>query len=252
MNHFVFIAPMFNASATLPRMLHSLYGQSYDNWSLILIDDVSSDDHRLKCEQTLRVFDHLQGRILVIWNQIKRWEMANVLAGIKMCEDDDIVCRIDADDCLSDLDALAMLNAAYAQVDCDVLWSQHRWSLSDKNISGPLTEGADPYKHPWVTSHLKTFRKKLINNLPYENFVNQDGELVKRAGDQALYLPVLARATKRFFLPRVLYHYTIDEQGGAVYQTEDAKFQKAEADFIRHRGLVTSGTPWESVIADNL
>jgi hypothetical protein len=72
-----------------------------------------------------------------------------------------------------------------------------------------------------------------------------NGELVRRAGDQALYLPILHNAKKWMYLPRVLYSYTIDEQGGAVYQTDDAKFQKAEADFIRARGYVSIGDTWE-------
>ena len=36
---------MYNASKTLSRMLHSICGQSHENWKLILIDDVSSSDH---------------------------------------------------------------------------------------------------------------------------------------------------------------------------------------------------------------
>jgi len=45
-----------------------------------------------------------------------------------------------------------------------------------------------------------------------------------------------------------MYHYTIDEQGGLVYQTDDAKFQKAEADFLRKRGYINYGKSWEEVI----
>jgi len=111
-----------------------------------------------------------------------------------------------------------------------------------------MSPNADPYKHPWVSSHFKTFRKKLLNGVPYENFLNMNGELVKRAGDQCLYLPALHNAKSRVFLPRVVYHYTIDEQGGAVYQTTDAKFQKSEADFIRSRGYINEGEAWEKKI----
>ncbi len=258
---------MFNASETLPRMLHSLYGQSHDNWRLILIDDVSSEDHLKKAEQTVHAFAHLNTHgtfakndidvvtdderlnlspwITFIKNNVKKWEVANVLRGLAECDDEDIVCRIDADDWLTDLDALAFLNNVYEQSGADAIWTAHRWAFSDKNISGPMPEDADPYKYPWVSSHLKTFRKRLINGIPYENFTNMNGELVRRAGDQAVYLPILHNAKRRGFLPRVMYHYTLDEQGGKVYQTDDAKFQKAEADFLRQRGYVTTGDAWE-------
>jgi hypothetical protein len=162
------------------------------------------------------------------------------------CDDNDIVCRIDADDALCDLDALMIMNSVYKQTNCDAAWSMHRWGFSDRCISDKLPEGVDVYEYPWVTSHLKTFRKKLINDVPYENFTNMNGDLVKRCGDQAIYLPVLHRAKTKVFVPRVLYRYTIDEQEGAVYQTDDAKFQKREAEFIRSRGYVSSGESWMS------
>jgi glycosyltransferase involved in cell wall biosynthesis len=252
-NRFVFVCPMYNAAATLPQMLHSLCGQSYENWKLILVDDVSDEENHKLAAQTILQFQSMMGgsysdKIVDSWNEEKRWEVANVLAGIKMCEDDDIVCRIDADDYLVDLDALTIIDQVYNEHGLDALWTAHRWGFSDHNISGKMPDQADPYRYPWVSSHLKTFRKRLINGIPIDNFKNMEGQLIRRAGDQGLYLPVLRAAKRRAYLPRACYHYTIDEQGGAVYQTADAKFQKAEADFIRARGYIEHGTPWEDVI----
>lgn len=238
MNRFVFVSPMYNASETLHRMLHSIYGQSYENWHIVLIDDVSSEDHRKKSKDILEKFEVLSpGKITTIWNDQKKWEVANVLKGISTCKDEDIVCRIDADDWLTDLDALAIIDFAYTQTSCDVAWSAHRWSFTDKNISGPMPENADPYSYPWVSSHLKTFRKNLINEVNDKNFRGRDGEYIRRAGDQAIYLPVLKKSKKRLFIPRVFYHYTIKDEP-ETYQTEDAKFQKDEAEFLRERGYI--------------
>lgn len=250
--NFVFVCPMYNAINTLPRMLHSICGQSNTNWKLILIDDVSDPHQKLMSQTIVSTFKMLDksyhDKIQVVWNDTKKWEVANVLHGISLCNDDDIICRIDADDFLCELDALSMIESAYNETNCDCLWTAHRWECSDRNISGPMANNVNPYTSPWVSSHLKTFRKKLMNGIPYENFLNQNGDLVRRAGDQCVMLPVLYRAKSRIYLPRVMYHYTIDEQGGAVYQTEDAKFQKREADFIRARGIVMSGEAWETKI----
>lgn len=238
-NNFVFVAPMFNASSTLCRMLHSIYGQSYDSWKLILIDDVSSDENRQKCESIIEKFEKITpGRTKVIWNETKEWEVSNVLKGISMCEEDDIVCRIDADDWLTELDCLAIMNYAYNSTGCDIAWSAHRWSFSDKNISGPLSNDADPYKHHWVTSHLKTFRKRLLNDVKDANYRGEDGEYIRRAGDQAIYLPALHNSKNRLFVPRVMYHYTIKDVP-ETYQTKDAKFQRDEALFLRSRGYIS-------------
>jgi len=241
-NHFVFIAPMYNASDTLPMMLHSLCGQSYNHWKLILIDDVSSQEHREKSEKTCNEFKLLLNKkysdsIINVWNVEKKWEVANVLHGLSFCNDNDIVCRIDADDWLTDTDSLAIIDSAYQQTGCDILWTAHRWGFSDKNISGPMSQDSNPYKHPWVSSHLKTFRKKLLNDVKDENYRGEDGNYIRRAGDQAIYLPALHNSKKRIFLPRVMYHYTINDVP-ETYQTNDAIFQRDEAVFLRNRGYV--------------
>jgi glycosyltransferase involved in cell wall biosynthesis len=237
-NRFVFVAPMYNASATLNQCLASLVGQSYTNWKIILIDDVSNHEEQRKEADAIDLWTNLApGKLHVVWNEEKKWEVANVLHGISMCEDDDIVCRIDADDWLTDLDALAILNSAYEQTGAEAVWTNHRWGFSDKNISGALPRDADPYKHPWVTSHLKTFRKRVINGVNDANFRGEDGQYVRRAGDQAVYLPVLARTDKRLWIPRCMYHYTIINEP-ATYQTDDARFQRDEALFLRSRGYV--------------
>lgn len=250
-NRFCFVAPCYNASEYVARMLHSVCGQSYENWRLILIDDVSSTEHRLKTNEIVWQFKRMIGdsspfkstdqepKITFVQNQNseKLWEVANVLRGIKMCEDEDIVCRIDADDWLTDLDALHIINEYYEHFGCDAAWTAHRWSYTDKNISSALPKDADPYTYPWVSSHLKTFRKRLLNGVNDENFRGEDGNYIRRAGDQAIYLPALKNAKNPIFIPRVMYHYTINDVP-ETYQTDDAKFQFDEALFLRKRGFV--------------
>lgn len=248
-NRFCFIAPMYNASDYVGQMISSIVAQSYKNWRIILIDDMSDKGsngvlgHAEKQKftvsswQSLVACENLGGHIELIQNVEKKWEVANVLQGISMCEDDDIICRIDADDWLTEVDGLKILNAMYNVTGAEALWTAHRWGFSDKNISGPLPPDADPYKHPWVSSHLKTFRKRLINDVPDVNFRGEDGEYIKRAGDQAVYLPILHNTKKRAFVPRVMYHYTINDVP-ETYQTPDAHFQRDEAVFLRERGYV--------------
>jgi glycosyltransferase involved in cell wall biosynthesis len=244
-NRFVFVAPAFNAGKTIQQMLMSIAGQSYTNWKIIVIDDMSTDYTEMYCNDfyygMIKIGNSLDIDINYqfefIENKEKKWEVANVLEGIKRCEDDDIICRIDGDDWLTDLDALAMIDASYKQTKCDALWTGHRWGFSDKNISGPMTYGSNIYQHPWVSSHLKTFRKHLLNDVKDENFRNEEGEYVRRAGDQAIYLPALHNSKNYVFMPRCVYHYTIDDQP-ATYQTPDALFQRDEALFLRKRGYV--------------
>jgi glycosyltransferase involved in cell wall biosynthesis len=230
-------------SHTLPQMLMSIVGQSYDNWKVCVTDDMSNPEH---IEESIRVIERFydfmgsdgRKKLFFYGNTRKKWEVENVLTMIRTdCEDDDIVCRIDADDWLTELDALAYLNALYEQTGAEALWTAHRWAFTDKNISGPMPAGVDVYQYPWVSSHLKTFRKRLINNVKDENFRGEDGEYIRRAGDQAIYLPVLHNTQRRGYVPRCMYHYTIKDVP-ETYQTDDARFQRDEALFLRARGYV--------------
>ena len=248
-NRFVFVAPMYNASAYVGQMLSSIVSQSYDDWKVILIDDVSSQPEQEKSKSIISAYQELlrglgrdPSKIQAFWNSDdpargKQWEVSNVLFGISKCNDDDIICRIDADDWLTEVDGLSMLDLFYRQTGADALWTAHRWSFTDKNISGPMSPDANPYDHPWVSSHLKTFRKRLLDGVKDENFRGEDGSYIKRAGDQAIYLPALYNAKIKGFIPRVMYHYTIDDVP-KTYQTSDAKFQKDEAVFLRRRGYI--------------
>ena len=238
-NRFVFIMPAYNAQDTIARAIMSVWFQTYPSWKIIIRDDMSTD-------KTLEAVDHMrkqlslgEDRLSVTSNTEKMWEIRNILEGLKECDSNDIVCRLDGDDWLCDSDALTIIDHKYKTKGCDVLWTSHRWSFTNQNISGPLPTNANPYKHPWVSSHLKTFRKSLIESVKDENFRGEDGEYFKRIGDQTIYLPVLHQSAGNWhYEPIVAYHYTIDMKP-QTFQSDDAKFQKNEGEFLRARGFIS-------------
>lgn len=239
MNDFVFITPMRNAHSTLQQMINSVIAQAYHSWRIILIDDSSTEESVRSVKQIVhKSNDFLQKeKITLITRSSRQWETANVLAALNACRSNEIACRLDADDWLIDADALMIIDSIYTNEKCDALWTKHRWGFTAYNISDALPDKADPYNHAWVTSHLKTWRVDLSHNINDLNYRNENGEYVKRAGDQAIYLPVLHKSQRRLFLPLVMYHYTIDMRA-ETFASDDAKFQKAEADFLRRRGFV--------------
>lgn len=236
MSRFVFVMPAYNAEKTIQQSIMSVIAQSYGDWKIIIRDDMSTDN-TVKSAEILRDHLGLQEKIDIQVNSEKKWEVKNVLEMIDQCEDNDIICRLDADDWLTDLDVLTILNHRYENEGVDAAWTAHRWSFTHSNISAPLPQDANVYQHPWVSSHFKTFKKRLINGISDENFRGEDGEYFRRIGDQAIYLPILHLAKKRHFEPIVAYHYSI-ELKKETFHTEDAKFQKNEASFLRSRGFV--------------
>ena len=251
-NRFVFVVPCYNAEKTIERMLMSVFMQNnHKNWLILIRDDMSTDKTVDKIVETCNrekvswrdADDDLiakDGAKVIFWkNKEKFWEVKNVLEMINSpyVKEDDIICRLDGDDFLCNLCTLQDINVAYGQTGAECLWTAHRWADTWENISKALPPNVDVYKHPWVSSHLKTFKKHLITNVKDENFRGQDGEYVRRAGDQAIYLPVLHNAKIRIFFPTVTYYYSID-MTPETFKTDDAKFQLSESEFLRARGYV--------------
>lgn len=246
---FCIIAPTYNAEKTVRQAMLSLAAQTYKNWKLILIDDVSTDETRrtaLNLASALGIYSfgcEETNKFQLVSNSTKKWEIENTLVGLANCNDDDIVVRFDMDDYLINNTAFEQLAMLYEQnPTVDAIWTNHRWfsekdGLTNTNISGPMAQGADPYKHPWVSSHMKTWRKHVSNGVSDENYRGEDGKYFTRIGDQAFYLPVLK-------LSRDIGHFAIDayayrcDQSQETFQTDDAKHQAAEAQFLRKRGFV--------------
>ena len=230
--------PAYNASQTIFRAIMSVWFQTHANWKIIIRDDMSSDGTPELVDNIRKQLGLGEDKISLTVNTDKHWEIRNIVEALKETNSSDIICRLDGDDWLCDCDALTIINDRYNRLGVNALWTAHRWSFSNHNISGPLPKDVDPYKHPWVSSHLKTFRKSLIESVNDKNFRGEDGEYFKRIGDQTIYLPVLYQSAGNWhYEPVVTYHYTIDMKP-QTFQTEDAKFQKQEGLFLRSRGYV--------------
>lgn len=238
---FAFAIPTRNSTKTLEQALVSLAGQSYKNWRAVIVDDCSTDGTASAIEIVASELG-IRNKLTVIQNDERLWEIANTLKALEVIQPDEIVCRLDLDDYLCDLNALEIIARRYDKdPELDALWTAHRWfdanGITTMNISKSMPQGADPYAHPWVSSHLKTFRRSLLTDVSDANYRGKDGEYFKRIGDQTFMLPALARARKHEFLPIAAYAYFCP-MDPSNFQTDDAKFQKEEADYLRARGFV--------------
>jgi len=238
---FAFVIPTRNAYKTLRQALGSVAFQSYDKWRCVIVDDDSdeqSKEHLYDVCKQLCITD----KVTIIENTERKWEMANIIEALKHVKPHEVVCRLDLDDYLCDLNSLEILAQLYDDnPDIEAAWSSHRWydenGVTKNNISGPMPNGMDVYRWPWCASHFKTFRKHIYDGINQENFKGEDGEFIKRTGDQALYLPILHKAKRYLHVPIQMYAYYC-QMKPETFQTDDAKFQKSEAEFIRERGFV--------------
>lgn len=242
-NRFVFVVPYYNAEEDIAKTVHSVMAQSHGDWRAIFINDMSTDGgpDLLRKITEGSVF---RDRFTLVDRVEKHGEVRNTLVSLESIEDDEVVCRLDGGDWLLENDLLWMLNETYKDPQQAVAWTAHRWSYTNRNISGPLKlePGQTVYQHPWVSSHLKTFRANNLRRVPKENFMTPEGEYIMIACDQAIFLPMMHMAhrdgKKLNFLPVVGYHYNIDLGNKNLFTSNRALNQKVSAETIRARGFV--------------
>jgi glycosyltransferase involved in cell wall biosynthesis len=206
----VFIIPMFNAAPHVGELVRSLQEQKNSNWEAIIIDDMSDDD-------TIFMVNHTVGsdeRFKFIVNKEKKYALKNVVENsvIAAKEKDCIIAVLDGDDALCNEDTVDLILEAYQDDEVGTAWTGHKWDINNINISKQLPSEfrINPYEYPWVSSHLKTFRSKLILEINDKNFKDLDGNWFQRGYDQALYLPLMYLSIKRKYIDEVCYLYRIN------------------------------------------
>ena len=242
---FVFVIPHYNCVEDIEKTLFSMVSQSYVDWRAIVIDDLSTDgSHDKVLEVTSSLPKRYSEKFTVIKNTRKHGEVENTLQAMGLIEDDEVVCRLDGGDWLTENDLLYVLNQVYQDDSVAVAWTAHRWSYTSQNISGPLnlSPGQSVYQHPWVSSHLKTFRCERLRKVPEANFRDSDGNYIMIACDQAVFLPMMHLSNmenkKLAFVPILGYHYNIDLSNKNLFTNERSLRQKISAETIRQRGFI--------------
>tara|TARA_B100000085_G_scaffold285035_1_gene319713 strand:- start:878 stop:1606 length:729 start_codon:yes stop_codon:yes gene_type:complete len=154
-------------------------------------------------------------------------------------ENDPIIGIIDCDDQLWGNDCFSNIKDQY-ELGFDCVWTANELKGLGVNFSAPLTENADVYSHPWVSSHFKTFKLSDYKNVPKSNFKGEDGNYFRACYDQALMLPILHNIVKRGgktkFIDKVHYIYN-----GNLNPDESSEYRKDQLyneHYIRSRGYL--------------
>lgn len=240
---FVFLIPAYNCEKEISQTLMSIFSQSYDDWRVILIDDVSTDDTTKVAKELVEALGYRK-RVMFVKREEKYGEVRNTVEEIKWIADREVVVRLDGGDWLTDNDTLWYLNQIYKEHKPAVCWTAQRWAYTSYGISAQmkLQPNQSVYEHPWVSSHLKTFRAEALKKVNPRNFYDDEGNWIMIACDQAIFLPMMHLAVKEnlplVFLPLVCYHYNIDLEKPDLFTEDRSVNQKQSAEWIRARGYV--------------
>lgn len=198
------ITPVYNSQDYISKCIESVAQQDYENYSMIVIDDSSTDNTFNQINHTISSLpQEIREKFTVIQNSANLGAVCNQYNAIKNFCNDGIIMLLDGDDHLINdpnifhkYNNLYHNNAEFTYGSC--------WSLAD-NI--PLIAQQYPpeikkrklyreYKFNWNMpyTHLRTFNLKLFNELTEKNFQDQEGNWFRAGGDAAMFYNLIDKA----------------------------------------------------------
>lgn len=169
MAFFSIICPVYNSQNTLERTINSVLNQSFEDWELILIDDGSTDESALLCDNYLK-----HNNIKVI-HQSNQGPLLAREAGIKIATGE-FLLFLDDDDTF-ELNALNIIHNKLAESNADVLIYKRKRVYPDKP-----TEVLKPEQIR--TNYLLTNVKEIIKHCYVDNIFNY---LTEKCFKKSLY-----------------------------------------------------------------
>jgi len=193
----------------------SIKAQTYSNYECIIYNDASTDKTGQKIDEFITHFG--DSRFRVIHNTENRKALSNIVDGFNnmKCKDDpeSVLMIIDGDDYLFCEYSLEQVSQYYSKTEVLLTYGSFiQWptgELSFPRVFPPEIVANSAYReHPFITSHLRTFKSKLWYAIRDEDLRDSDGSYFKTGWDVAFMMPMLEMAGGRFaYIPNVLYVY---------------------------------------------
>ncbi|VAW60670.1 hypothetical protein MNBD_GAMMA10-2909, partial [hydrothermal vent metagenome] len=223
---FHIIMVMFNVEPWIDENIQSLKGQTFKDFQVVLVDDLSTDKTVTKVQQAIKG----DSRFSLIVNREKKYKAHNVVSaiGASCAQDEDVVLLVDGDDRLAHGNVLQILYDVYKKQDCWMTYGSYTYTDGTRHKScrpyrQKIIENNSYRKTHWLASHLKTFKFKLWKQLGNDVFKITDSD-IKRAKLRALFTLQLRR----------WYHWKdikaldlLDASGAFIRRVDDKAFSYA-------------------------
>ena len=232
------IVPAYNAADSLKRCIESVISQSFNDWTLTVVDDGSSDSS----SAIVSSYAHDDERIRLI-PQDNQGPLASRLNGVN-ASDSEWVLFVDADDSLASADALErMMAEASHNPDAEIIVGADNRNLHDfgvVNLRNSLTSPADyalamlrgEVRHEmWGTLFRRSFLKDVVQN----SDLQIDGIDLRYGEDFVFMLRVLAAAKMplRFVDGAPVYAYNPNCKENDVWNRASFEEIKIFLDFLK-------------------
>lgn len=210
----VIISVGYNNAKYYKGNLDSTMRQNYSNYRLIYIDADSPDG----------TFDLVKGyvdenawndRITLIKNEKRCGSAENIYNAIQMCNPEEIIVMVEADDQLAHANVLKKVNEVYSDPDVWMTYGNYTqihptYGHCSHQLPDEVITNNAYRAHPWSTSHLRTYYAWLAQQIKKEDCMC-NGEFYPYVSDLVIMFPILEMAGRHSrFIPDILYVWNND------------------------------------------
>jgi glycosyltransferase involved in cell wall biosynthesis len=207
-----FICCGYNCVSWVNQSMYTMLNQEYKNFKIICMDAQSTDG---TYDELMNYQNSYPDIVSVHRNEDRKYQVENTMLAAKMAEDCDVLVTVDLDDFLANAKVLNKLNEVYSDPNVWMTYGSychfpyqdvsHHYHDYPEDVKRDGTFKAHP---KWLSSHLRTFKRKLFLNIKDEDLRNSSGNYIDMAGDAAFMYPMLEMARERTrFIPDILYIY---------------------------------------------
>jgi len=241
-NEIVIIIPFYNPGEFLEQCIATAVSQRYDNYKMIFIDDMSTDDSWDK-------LPHDDDRAICIKNTVRKTALENIHDAImNHCNEDSICVLLDGDDWFPNKKVLKYVDEQYKELDCWIMYGQASWTDGRRGFASAYTpeEFANVRTIGFKVSHLRTFRAGLYQSIEkqdpdFSHLKDDEGNFYRWSYDTAMMFTIMEMAghEKTKFNDTILYIYNRDNP-----ISEDKVDQQAQWDVHKD---VSNKTPMKQI-----
>jgi FkbM family methyltransferase len=215
------ITTLYNAEPYVVKCLESMASQDYDNYKVYVVDDNSTDgSSKVILEYLYSLPEEIQKKFVYIRTDKNMGAPFNQITTLREegVDPEAIVMIIDGDDSLvNDNNIFQFYNTMYSQgteFSYGSCWSEvDDIPLISQEYPKAVKEAKDyrNYHFNWIMpyTHLRTFKKGLLDRVDDSHFKDENGEWYKAGGDGSVFYTMLEQADpkKVRVVKDVVYNY---------------------------------------------
>ena len=209
---FNIVVPFYNVEGWIARNIRSIKAQEYQNYRVVLVNDMSTDDTIKVIKNEVRDSD----KFSLIHTGQNGGALNSTKVGIDFLKpkDEDVIIVLDGDDWFSRPDSLSIVAETYEKTNC--LMTYGSYIEYPRNIRGKFSrqvpeevlKSKNFRQSQWMTSHLRTFKYILWRHIKEQDFLNSEGKVYSMAGDLPVMFPMLEMAEERSrFIEEIIHVY---------------------------------------------